>query len=149
MSEARRKRDLERQLSPQQIKAAAILVQNEWDAGDGGKKKTRDQIAEAVGISRSTLFEWLRKPEFVEYMNVLTDMDLQAIRSEFNALLVKAMRGGNNGIPSVKALDLYARRFGLLKDHVVTETVAADKPRTMTEDEMDKALNEIAAMGKR
>lgn len=115
---AKRRSDIGRNLTPQQKRAAEMLVQNEWGELTDGKKLSQDQLAERLGIARSTLYEWRKNPEFVEYMNMLTDDLLNGMRAEVNAALMKLIRMPN---PSVKAIELYMKRHALLTDRTVIE----------------------------
>lgn len=145
---SRQRKVLESQLSPQQKKAAQLLVSNEWGTLiDGGKKKTMAELAEELQIARSTLFEWKALEAFAEYVNYLTDQELAGMRTEVYTQLLKAIRGGPNGIPSVKALELYMRRFGMLTDRTVVEdTREAVDNRRKTDDEIRKDIADLDAL---
>lgn len=114
---------LEAQLTAQQRKAAQLLVANEWGEllSEDGRKKSMQELAEDIGIARSTLYEWKGQERFIDYVNYLTDINLSGMRAEVNFALMKAIRGGNNGLPSVKAIDLYMRRWALLSDRTIVE----------------------------
>lgn len=114
---------LEAQLTAQQRKAAQLLVANEWGEliSEDGRKKSMQELAEDIGIARSTLYEWKAQERFIDYVNYLTDINLSGMRAEVNVALMKAIRGGNNGLPSVKAIDLYMRRWALLSDRTIVE----------------------------
>ncbi|UOK62845.1 phBC6A51 family helix-turn-helix protein [Paenibacillus sp. OVF10] len=121
---SRQRNVLEAQLTAQQRKAAQLLVANEWGeliSEDGRKKKSMQELAEEIGIARSTLYEWKAQEKFIDYVNYLTDINLRGMQSEVNVALMKAIRGGNNGLPSVKAIDLYMRRWALLSDRTIVE----------------------------
>lgn len=145
---SRQRKVLESQLSPQQKKAAQLIVSNDWGTLiDGGKKKTMQELADEIGIARSTLFEWKALEAFGEYVNYLTDQELAGVRTEVYTQLLKAIRGGPNGIPSVKALELYMRRFGMLTDRTVVEdTRDAVDSRRKTDDEIRKDIAELDAL---
>lgn len=59
MNNARQCKVLEAQLTPQQRKAAQLIVTNEWAElfTDDGKKKNAQEMADEIGIARSTFFE--------------------------------------------------------------------------------------------
>lgn len=146
---SRQRKALEAQLTPQQRKAAQLIVNNEWAEllTEDGKKRTMAELAEEIGIARSTLFEWKAQEVFGAYVNYLTDMQLSAMRSEVNTALMKAIRGGANGIPSVKALDLYFRRYGLLTDRTVVEdTRQTVEERRKSDEEIRADISELDAM---
>ncbi|WP_223068110.1 phBC6A51 family helix-turn-helix protein [Paenibacillus caui] len=149
MSNARQRRVLESQLTPQQRKAAQLIVNNEWAEllNEDGKKKTAQELADEIGIARSTFFEWKSQEVFGAYVNYLTDLQLSAMRSEVNVQLMKAIRGGANGVPSVKALDLYFRRYGLLTDRTVVEdTRETIETRRKSDEEIQAEISELDAM---
>lgn len=149
MSNARQRKVLEAQLTPQQRKAAQLIVNNEWAEllNEDGKKRTMAELAEEIGIARSTLFEWKAQETFGAYVNYLTDIQLSAMRSEVNIALMKAIRGGANGVPSVKALDLYMRRFALLTDRTVVEdTRQSVEQRRKTDEEVRAEVSALDAM---
>jgi len=110
-------------LSIQQRRAAELLVDNEFGLlSSDGKKLTMEQVAEMVGIAKSTLFLWKKDPNFIAYKNILSDDQFETHREEvYKALLDLALGRVGNKVPSVKALDLYMRRFGLITDRVVIE----------------------------
>ncbi|HBU80878.1 MAG TPA: hypothetical protein DEF35_04450 [Paenibacillus sp.] len=120
---SRQRNVLEAQLTAQQRKAAQLLVANEWGEvlSEDGRKKSMQELANELGIARSTLYEWKAQERFIDYVNYLTDINLSGMRSEVNVALMKAIRGGNNGLPSVKAIDLYMRRWALLSDRTIVE----------------------------
>lgn len=144
-----RRRTLEEQLTSQQRRAAQLIVQNDWAEllSEDGRKKTMQEIAEEVGIARSTLYEWKAQEPFIEYVNYLTDKQLESMRSEVNVAIMKAIRGGNNGLPSVKALDLYMRRWGLLTNvEVIDDRRERIESRRKTDEEVRKDIAELDAM---
>lgn len=153
MSVSRQRKVLESQLKPQQIRAAQLYVENGWGevVPELGGKKTMQELADTVGVARSTLYEWLKDESFVAYVNYLTDVQLESMRQVANIALMKAIRGGNNGQPSVKALDLYYKRHGLLTNVSVIEDrrdTAEHKRKTDEEVRADIAALDALVNGK-
>ncbi|GAB6927109.1 hypothetical protein JCM10914A_10920 [Paenibacillus sp. JCM 10914] len=149
MSNARQRRVLEAQLTPQQQRAAQLIVNNEWAEllNEDGKKRTMKELSEEIGIARSTLFEWKAQESFAAYVNYLTERQLDVMRSEVYVQLMRAIRGGANGIPSVKALDLYMRRYGLLTDRTVVEDSRESiETKRKTDEEIRKEIAELDDM---
>ncbi|OMD44300.1 phBC6A51 family helix-turn-helix protein [Paenibacillus odorifer] len=149
MSNARQRKVLEAQLTPQQQRAAQLLVINEWGelTEEGGKKRTMTELADELGIARSTLFEWKRNEMFSAYVNYITDMQLSSMRSEVNVALMRSIRGGANGVPSVKALDLFYRRYGLLTDRTIVEDTRTQiEEKRKTDDEIRADISELDAL---
>ncbi|MFD2672801.1 phBC6A51 family helix-turn-helix protein [Marinicrinis sediminis] len=142
-----RKKILEAQLTPQQRKAARLIVDNEWGVLTEGKKMTMQEIANQLSISRTTLYEWKRIEAFNEYVNYLTDQELSTMRGEVNVAIMKLIRGGSNGVPSVKAIDLFMRRFGLLTDRqVVEDNRETIEHRRKTDEEIAKEIADLDEM---
>lgn len=131
-------------LTPQQKKVAQYMVDNEFGLlSEDGKKLTVDEIAEMGGIGRSTAFEWKKMPQFRAYMNEQAEGHLDANRAKVFAAIMKLIDGGANGIPSVKALDLYMRRYGLLSDRHIVETADDANKREISEAERQLALDKL------
>jgi hypothetical protein len=60
---------------------------------------------------------------------------------------MRSIRGGANGIPSVKALDLYMRRYGLLSDRTIVEDARSQvEEKRKTDDEIRKDIDELDAL---
>lgn len=131
-------------LSAQQKRVAQLLVDNEFGLlTEDGKKISTEAVAEMASVARSTIFEWKKKPEFIVYMNGLADRALEVNRAEVYAGIMKLVRGGANGVPSVKALDLYLRRYGLLTDRQIVESGEEATKREISEQERTQALDKL------
>ncbi len=145
---SKRKRQLESALKPQQQKAAQLYVQNEWNelTGEGEKKLTMTELAAEIGVSRSTLFLWKADEDFNAYVAYLSDIQMHGMHDEFNRSVIRAMRGGNNGIPSVKALELYAKVHGLVKNVDIIEDRREGKPTYKSEDDLRQDISALDAM---
>lgn len=137
-------------LTPQQRLAAQEMVDNQFGLlTEDGSKLTNLQLQERLGIGNDTFYRWRRDSDFIAYMNVLADEELDVNRAEVYAQLIKAVRGGANGIPSVKALDLYMKRFGLLVERSVITDEREDAYRPVKTDaqiaaelaELDRMIN--------
>lgn len=116
----RKFQQLEAKLTMQQRKAALLLVQRELDESVAVQHTTIDDVAEKVGISPRQLYRWKHDPVFVEYQNMIADDFLSSYRPAVYKQMLKLINGSQ---PSVKAMDLYLKRFGLLTDRTVTEAV--------------------------
>ncbi|QGJ65946.1 hypothetical protein BvL003_14575 [Bacillus velezensis] len=134
-----RMKELEAKLTLQQRKAAQVVASNEV-APEDGNKRSQDELAEEIGVSRMTLYRWrFQNPVFIEYMNLLADDMLSGHRSEVYGQLMKLIKGPQS---SVKAIDLYLRRYSLLTDRQIT-TNEADGGARSNED-IEKELEELA-----
>lgn len=118
-------KQLEAQLSFEKRKAAQACALNEI-MPEGGEKKTQEQLAEELGMSRMGLYRWrTQDPAFIEYMNLLADDMLSSHRSEVYGQLMRLIKGQQ---PSVKAIDLFMKRFGLLTEkQIITDNTTTDE----------------------
>jgi hypothetical protein len=138
--------ELRARLTDAQAKAAHLLVANSFANKD--EKRTLDDIAHECGITRMQLWRWrYDNPDFIRYVEALSDMRLAAYRDLADAQLVKLIQGtSNNGIPSIKALELYYRLAGRLVDRKQIEfDDNTNRPR-LTAAEVAKGLDELNAM---
>jgi len=137
--------DLKDALTTQQVMAAHLLVANEFA---GKEKKTQDELAEEIGVSRQTLHKWRHdNADFVRYQSALTDVKLDSYRSLVDARLMSLIERGpsNNGIPSIKAIELYYKLSGrLVERKEITTNSPSEKPR-MSQEEIAKGLDELNA----
>lgn len=143
MSRRQRKKELEAKLTLQQKKAAMLVVEREMS--DTDKRKTFDEIAKEVGISVDGLYKWRKKnPDFIEYVNIIADEFLESERAFVYRQLMKLIGGPQ---PSVKGIDLYFRRHGLLTDRQIVEQAQPEETKS-NEDikreiaELDNVLSE-------
>jgi DNA-binding XRE family transcriptional regulator len=128
---------LEAKLDARKRNAAYLLVENELR--ETGDKRTQEDIASEIGVSSKTVWEWKTKDQvFIEYKNALADDFLSEKRAYVYGQLMKLIGGSQ---PSVKALDLYLRRFGLLTEKSVVETVDTNQVRS--EDAIKQQLAEL------
>lgn len=113
-----KQRALEAKLDARKKRAALLCV--ERDFAEGEERKSFDDIADEIGIARKTLWEWRTQDKsFIEYVNLLADDFLSAKRTLVYRQLMKLIDGPQ---PSVKGIDLYLRRHGLLTERTVVET---------------------------
>src|SRR5699024_6640682 len=105
MSSTRMKR-LEAQLDSRQRHAAYLLVENEFRGTE--ERRTMDEIAEEIGVSRMSLYNWRTKNRnFIDYKNEVADDFLADKRDHVYSQLMKLISSSQ---PSVKAIDLFMRR---------------------------------------
>lgn len=120
------RKELEQKLTLKQREAALMLVENELTS-DSEERKTQEELSEALGVSRMALYKWrTQNNAFIEYKNLLADDFFSEKRDIVYRQLFKLITSSQ---PSVKAIDLYMRRHGLLTDKtvVVDETSAGGK----------------------
>lgn len=133
----KRKAALEARLDGRQIKAALLCVEREFAAEED--RRGFDDIAEEVGVSRQSLHKWrTQNRAFIEYANLLADDFLAADRAFVYRQLMKTIAGAQ---PSVKGIDLYFKRHGLITQQVALETKDAAAPRS--NDELAQEIEEL------
>jgi hypothetical protein len=111
---------LEAKLSEQQKKAAYMLVENDLKPNKDETKLTYEQIADEIGVTYKTIWSWrTQNRNFIAYKNEISDDFLSDKRSRVYGQLLKLIEGEQ---PSVKAIDLFMRRFGLLTEKQVIST---------------------------
>jgi DNA-binding XRE family transcriptional regulator len=134
---SKRLKALEAKLDARKRNAAYLLVENELR--ETGDKRKQEEIAEEVGVTSKTIWEWKTKdPVFIEYKNALADDFLSEKRAYVYGQLMKLIGGSQ---PSVKALDLYLRRFGLLTEKQVM--VSEESGSTRSNEDLARELAEL------
>lgn len=137
-------KDYERMLDPTHAEAARLLVENQFKLKN--ERKTMGDIAAEVGVSRQSLHNWQKHPDFIRYMDALSEQQLAIHKPLVDSQLMKAIRGDaqNNGLPSMKALEMYYKLSGRLAER--HEMFIADQPtarKSFTEEEYDAAMQEL------
>lgn len=133
------------QLTPQQMNAVDLLVENEFDNAITGNRRTYEDIAAECGITRKTLALWRKEPAFIEYAAHISAQHTASLRPLADSQLAKLVRGtSNNGVPYIKGLELYYKIAGVLVDR--REIVYADQTKPMlTQAEITAGIEELAA----
>lgn len=141
-----KKKALEAKLDGRQRRAALLCVEREFAPEE--ERKGFEEIAAEIGVTRNTLYEWrTQKREFIEYSNMLADEFLDGHRAFVYRQLMKTISGAQ---PSIKGIDLYMRRHGLLTERQVIETKDSGSARTNDDiaadlAELDEMLTEEGA----
>lgn len=140
MSQAQRKK-LEARLDGRQIRAALLCVEREFAAE--ADRRTFESIAQEIGVSTVTLWEWrTQNRNFIDYSNYLADDFLAGERAFVYRQLRKLIGQG-----SVKGIDLYFKRHGLITERQLIETKDANDVKSNEDiakeiDELDDLLAE-------
>jgi hypothetical protein len=78
--------------NPRQILMVELLINPE-------DRRTKEDKCKEVGVKKQTLYNWLKKPEFVTYMNSQIDKYTNSELSEvWKALLLQCRRGNIEAI---------------------------------------------------
>lgn len=135
---------LEEKLSAQERHAAQLLADNQFGLlSEDGKKLSMQEIADKVGIARSTLYEWKKNKKFVALENEYAEHMLNAHRSEIYGLIIKGARG-HNGIPSSKMVEIFMKHYALLTDKQVIEDNREEEDRHRKSDaEIAREIDEL------
>jgi predicted DNA-binding protein YlxM (UPF0122 family) len=131
---------------PRKIRAAQELVARDY-APKGERKKLED-IAEEIGVSRQALYEWRTGDIiFVKYMEALSEIRLAQYRSLADAQLINLIRGGNNGLPSSKGLEMFYKLQGRLTERSEVVQVSEDdrKVQPLSSEQIERELAELRA----
>jgi len=128
---------LEAKLTAQQRKAAYLVVENELLPTK--ERRTKEEIATEVGVTYKTIWSWsTRNRDFIEYKNAIADDFLETEREAVYSNLMQLIKSPQ---PSVKAIDLYLRRFGLLTEKQVVTTENGEGART--DADLERELGEL------
>lgn len=134
------KKELEGKLTTQQRKAAHLLIENDLELPEQ-ERLTQDEIAAECKTTRNTLYRWRTQDEsFIEYMNLLSDGYFKARRSFVYRQLMKTIAGSQ---PSVKGIDIYFRRFGLLTEK---KEIELNSGNSRTSADLEKSIAELEEM---
>lgn len=138
----------ESKLRPMQKEAAHELVMYEFmpkkATDEFPKRKTKQQIAEELGITRKTLHEWDTKDtNFIAYKNKVASDMLNSMTPLVYAKLMDNVRNG-----SMRAIETYMKRIGDL-DNRSEITVHDNSNNAETfkerEEEIKRRLQEMQA----
>jgi hypothetical protein len=137
-------KELQENLTPQQQMAAHLLVANEFA---GKEKRTQEDLAEEIGISRKHLHTWRTEDiDFIRYTAALSEMKVESYTTLVDAKLIYLIEHGpsNNGIPSIKAI----QEFNRLRGRVVNRTEVSqltDEParKRLSDEEVAQGLDEL------
>jgi hypothetical protein len=134
------KKELESRLNLKQREAAFMLVENELALDED--KKTQEEIANELGVTRMCLYKWRTKNKaFIDYKNIIADEFLAEMRPFVYKQLMRTIGGAQ---PSIKGIDLYFRRHALLTDKKIIEDNTTDGARS--NEDLQKELAEIKAL---
>lgn len=130
---------MESQLEPAQVKAARMLIDNEFADKDG--KMTLEEIADTLEITPRTLYNWRKNPMFAAYQNALADYESYRFAPTVLSQLHNAIIGtSNNGVPSIKAIELWLKTQDRLVDRKEIHSQIEQTTRTISREEVSEGL---------
>jgi len=137
--------ELKARLSAEQLQAAELLVSNDYA---GKAKKSYEEISDELGMSVRTLYNWRQEPDFIRYCAWISETKLDAFRATADAQLIKLIEGtSNNGLASIKALELFYKLNGRLIDRrEVVQTEEGRGAKRISDDELQRGLDELNDM---
>ncbi|MDK0834994.1 phBC6A51 family helix-turn-helix protein [Clostridium perfringens] len=112
-------------LSASQKKCAELIVMKDIN------KMSMTQIAEEIGVNRSTIFRWKQNKEFNDYLNSLADEFQRSFLADAFSTLRTVMVHGRTH-EKLKAVELILKNQGKLKDN--TEVNATVKQEVSADD---------------
>ena len=103
---------------------------------------TKVQICEETGVSRSTLYEWLKNPEFTNYIEYVSDVYLRSKIPDVDKKLIDAVL---NGRANSRLMETFYKRLGKLRENVKLDATLEESKSIseLSADEMDKKLEEL------
>lgn len=115
-----RKSTLEKRLTTKQRNLAMGIVLRDLNADPEFNGLTNKQLAEKVGISEPTYYEWKRNPDMNAYINILADEAFQATLLDAYAAIRRALKQPN---PSAKIIQMVLQKHGKLTNlHEINDT---------------------------
>lgn len=124
---------------PKQREAAIALV--EYEFTPKGQRKTKEQIAEDLGVSRKTLHNWdTRDANFIAYKNALSADFMDSHLALVYKKLIESIERG-----SVKGIELYLKRIGDLD--TATEVTIKNGDDVSFEERKAALLERLGKMG--
>jgi len=137
--------ELKARLSAEQLPAAELLVSNDYA---GKAKKSYELLADELCMSVRTLYNWRQEHDFIRYCAWISETKLDAFRATADAQLIKLIEGtSNNGLASIKALELFYKLNGRLIDRrEVVQTEESRGAKRISDDELQRGLDELNDM---
>lgn len=145
MSNTRSLQQLTSELTPQQLRCAELIIEDYFEAALGGKRRTLEEIGEEIGVSRQSISKWKKLPAFVEYSAYISSQHTASLRPLADSALAKMISGtSNNGLISVKSLELYYKITGVLVEKREQVYVDGSKP-TLSPEQIATGIDELAS----
>ena len=130
---------LEAKLGPLKVKAAYMALAIELREVTDDGPTTNEELIKELQIARNTFYAWKKESDFIAYKNLIADTFLEEKRAIVNQKLMTLI---DSSQPSVKAIDLYFRRYGLLTERQIVEQVESQDANTSNE-KIEESMAEI------
>lgn len=122
-------------LTPIKQRAALALVENDFAGKD---RLSQEQLADKLGLSRQTLYNYRNDPDFIAYMQSLSDKKLGEARAKVDAKLLDMIDKN-----SIRAIQLYYQQQGLLVNK--SEVTRYDGNKTqLTQEQITEGIDDLA-----
>lgn len=107
-------RDIMKELSAEQVKAAQLLFEN--DTLPPKQRRTYEQIADELGIEVRTLYNWRKLDAMLDYKVAMTDTYTKEHRARIMSAVIRESELGNASMTK-----LFMQNQGMLIDRVEYE----------------------------
>ncbi|WP_342530787.1 phBC6A51 family helix-turn-helix protein [Lysinibacillus sp. FSL R5-0849] len=107
-------RDIMKELSAEQVKAAQLLFEN--DTLPPKQRRTYEQIADELGIEVRTLYNWRKLDTMLDYKVAMTDTYTKEHRARIMSAVIRESELGNASMTK-----LFMQNQGMLIDRVEYE----------------------------
>lgn len=107
-------RDIMKELSTEQVKAAQLLFEN--DTLPPKQRRTYEQIADELGIEVRTLYNWRKLDAMLDYKVAMTDTYTKEHRARIMSAVIRESELGNASMTK-----LFMQNQGMLIDRVEYE----------------------------
>jgi len=137
-------KELEKRMQAEHVRACYLLVENDFKPK--AEQKTTQEIAEELGVSRTTLYKWRNRDDVIKLQGLLSERQMDTYRSKVDRALLRLIDDGSDRLPSVKAIELYYKLKGLMIDRSVVGSTEEDVSPRITQAELDAELEELNKM---
>lgn len=137
-------KELEKHMQAEHVRACYLLVENDFKPK--AEQKTTQEIADELGVSRTTLYKWRNRDDVIKLQGLLSERQMDTYRSKVDRALLRLIDDGSDRLPSVKAIELFYKLKGLMIDRSVVGSTEEDVSPRITQAELDAELEELNKM---
>lgn len=140
MAQQSRRDKLAEKLDARQQRAVYMLLENEMLPTS--EQRSQGDIAEELGVSRKSLWEWRKKNQsFIEFKK---EVGKDYLSDEMGAFVSAVKKSISSDQPSSKFADLYAKMMGLITDQKRVEIT--DQSDQRSDEAVREQLERLEAM---